>query len=199
VDLTAGIASQKWRSAIRTDIWATPYRSTLLVLLVFHLAQYLALPIFPLYLVNQLKLTDENLGIGTALFYLTVLLGSTQLNRLVKRSGHKNVTGWGAVGMAIYPILMAISSHVWQYYVLSIIGGVAWGLVGGALANYVIENCPENDRPTHLAWYNMILNASILAGSLLGPIIASGISLQSALIVFGLLRALAGIVILRWG
>jgi predicted MFS family arabinose efflux permease len=63
----------------------------------------------------------------------------------------------------------------------------------------VIENCPENDRPTHLAWYNMILNASILVGSLLGPIIASGISLQSALIVFGLLRALAGIVILRWG
>jgi MFS family permease len=197
--ITAGIASQKWRSAIRTDIWATPYRSTLLVLLAFHLAQYLALPIFPLYLVNQLKLTDENLGIGTALFYLTVLIGSTQLNRLVKRSGHKNVTGWGAVGMAIYPILMAISSHVWQYYALSIIGGIAWGLVGGALANYVIEKCPENDRPSHLAWYNMILNASILAGSLLGPIIATGISLQSALIVFGLLRALAGIIILRWG
>lgn len=185
--------------ALRADIWKSPFRATLLAMLAFHIAQYLALPIFPLYFVHKLNLTDENLGIGTALFYLTVLLGSTQLNRFVRLFGHKKVTGWGVISMALYPCLLAISSVVWHYYAVSILGGLAWAFVGGASANYVIENCPENDRPSHLAWYNIILNASVLIGSLAGPLIAESISLSAALLLFGLLRIFAGLAILRWG
>jgi MFS family permease len=168
-------------------------------MLAFHVAQYLALPIFPIYFVRTLRLTDESLGLGTALFYLAVLLGSTQLNRLVGRTGHKNVTGWGVVGMALYPGLLAISSQVWHYYGVSIIGGLVWALVGGASANYVIEKCPENDRPAYLSWYNIILNASVLIGSLLGPAIAGQISLPTALVIFALMRGLTGFAILKWG
>jgi Na+/melibiose symporter-like transporter len=188
-----------WLSALRLDIWKTPFRAALLAMLAFHLAQFLALPIFPLYNVRILHLTDEHLGIGSALFYLTVLLGSTQLNSLVKRLGHKNVTGWGVVGMALYPNLLAISSQVWQFYFTSIVGGLAWALVGGAYSNYVIEKCPENDRPAHLAWYNLVLNAGVLGGSLLGPLIADQIGLPVALVLFGLLRGLTGLAILKWG
>lgn len=188
-----------WIQALRLDIWKTPFRATLLVMLAFHVAQYLALPIFPLYFVRTLKLSDEALGIGTALFYLTVLLGSTQLNRLVSRLGHKDVTGWGVVGMALYPGFLAISSQVWHYYAVSVLGGLVWALVGGASANYVIEKCPENDRPAYLSWYNIILNASVLLGSLLGPALAGQISLPTALIVIGILRAVAGLIILKWG
>jgi len=188
-----------WFAVFRTDILKTPFRGTLLVMLAFHLTQYLALPLFPLYTVRVLHLTDENIGIGTALFYLLVLLGSTQLNRLVGRIGHKNVTGWGVAGLALYPIIMAFSSQVWHYYFLSIVGGLVWALVGGAYLNYVIEKCPENDRPAHLAWYNIILNASVLTGSLLGPAIADQINLPAALLIFGVLRGLAGLALLKWG
>jgi MFS family permease len=188
-----------WRSTLRIDVWKTPFRVTLLVMLAFHIAQYLALPLFPLYFVRNLHLTDENLGIGTALFYLTVLLGSTQLNRLVGRGSHKAVTGWGVVGLALYPILLAFSGGVWQYYGVSIVGGFAWSLVGGASANYILENTPENDRPAYLAWYNIILNASVLTGSLAGPALAGQIGLPLALILIGALRGLAGFAILKWG
>ena len=188
-----------WLTAIRSDVWSTPYRSTLLVMMAFHITQYLALPVFPLFFVRYLNLTDQNLGIGTALFYLAVLLSSTQLNRLVRHIGHKNVTGWGLIGLAFYPALLAISSQVWHYYGISILGGLAWSLVGGAYANYVLENCPEDDRPAHLAWYNIILNASILIGSLLGPAIAENITMPVALAVFGLARLLAGFAIIKWG
>ncbi len=188
-----------WLSTLRIDVWKTPFRVTLLVMLAFHITQYLALPLFPLYFVRNLRLTDENLGIGTALFYLTVLIGSTQLNRMVGRGSHKTVTGWGVVGLALYPILLAFSGGVWQYYGVSIVGGFAWALVGGASANYILENTPENDRPAHLAWYNIILNASVLTGSLAGPALASQIGLPLALVLIGALRGLAGFAILKWG
>lgn len=188
-----------WRNTLRLDVWKTPFRTTLLVLLFFHLAQYLALPLFPLYFVNELGLTDEHIGIGTALFYLAVLLGSTQLSRLVRRIGHKSVTGWGVIGMSLYPLFLAFSSRVDEYYTISILGGLAWAMVSGAQLNYLLENCPPEDRPAHLAWYTIVLNACVLTGSLIGPAMSAGFGISAALIVAGILRGLAGIAIIKWG
>jgi MFS family permease len=188
-----------WRSALRLDLWKTNYRRSLLVLLGFHITQYLAIPLFSLYMVNNLRLSDDHIGIGTALFYLAVLLASMQLRRIVHFSSHKIVTGYGVIGMALYPILMALSTEVWQFYLLSVIGGLVWAMVGGAYANYLLENIPADDRPAHLAWYNIVLNASVLFGSLLGPVIAGEIGIGTALIVFGVLRLFSGAAILKWG
>ncbi|HEY5901787.1 MAG TPA: MFS transporter [Anaerolineales bacterium] len=188
-----------WLWALRLDIWKTPFRRNLLVLLGFHLSQYLAIPLFSIYMVRELRLSDEVIGIGTALFYLAVLLGSTQLRRVVQKAGHKAITGYGVLGMGLYPILMALSSQVWHFYVLSFLGGLAWALVGGAYANYLLENTPAHDRPSHLAWYNMVLNAAVLFGSLAGPAFAESIGLAAALLIFGALRFLAGAAILKWG
>jgi MFS family permease len=188
-----------WHTSLRLDIWQSHYRRHLLVLFGFHLTQYLAIPLFSLYMVNILHLTDNHIGIGTALFYLTVLLGSTQLNGLVRRMGHQRVTGWGVLGMAFYPVIMALTTQAWQYYALSILGGFVWAMVGGAYANYLLEHTPAHDRPAHLSWYNLVLNAAVLIGSLAGPAIGDWIGLVWALAIFGVLRALAGIAILKWG
>jgi MFS family permease len=189
----------EWGASLHLDIWRTPFRKVLLVLLGFHFAQYIALPIFPLFLVNKLHLTDANLGLATAFFYLTVLLGSTQLNRFVNLAGHRNVTAWGVISMCIYPIAMSLSQNAIDYYLISIVGGFAWALVAGAYANYLLEKIPEDKRTFHLAWYNIVLNAAVLLGSLSGPYIANFIGLRTALFSFGVLRLLAGLAILKWG
>jgi len=195
----ASPARKSIQTSLRLDILASPFRAVLLVMFAFHLAQFLAIPLFPISFVRSLQLTDEHIGIGTAIFFLAVLVGSTQLNRLVRQAGHKNITGWGVIGMAVYPILLALSSTVWHFYGLSALGGFAWALVGGASVNYLLENIPENDRPAHLAWYTIVLNACTLLGSLGGPAIAEGIGLSAALILFGILRGLAGFAIIKWG
>lgn len=185
--------------SLRLDIWRTPFRNVLLGLFMYHLAQYLALPVFPLYNVYVLKLNDNHIGIGTALFYLTVLFGSTQLSRIVQRLGHKKVTGLGVAGMALYPFLLALSHQVWQFYFVSLLGGYVWAMAGGAFANYMLEHIPADDRPSHLAWYTIILNTAVLIGSLGGPLIANQMGLSGALILFALLRFLSGLGILKWG
>jgi MFS family permease len=191
--------TRNWFTSIRADIWKSTFRVTLLLFLGFHLAQYLAVPLFPIYNVRVLQLTDENIGIGTALFYLTVLIGSTQLARMVRRIGHKNVTGLGVAGLSVYPIFLALSSYVWQYYLVSAVGGFIWALVAGGFANYLLEKIPENDRPAHFAWYTVVLNIAVLVGSLTGPLISDVIGLVAALILAGILRLFAGLAILKWG
>ena len=72
-------------------------------------------------------------------------------------------------------------------------------MVSGAYANYMLEHIPPHDRPTHLAWYNIILNAAILIGSLAGPAVADQIGLSEVLVLIAVLRFLAGLSILKWG
>lgn len=191
--------SRKTSNSLRLDILRGPFGKVVVVMLFFHLSHYIATPIYPLYNVNVLQLNDDHIGIGTALFYLTVLIGSTWLNRAVRRMGHQRVTGWGMIGMALYPILLALSHTVEQFYVVSLIGGFTWGLAGGAYANYLLERIPSHDRPAHLAWYTIALNAAILASSFLGPFVADSLGLAMALMLFGVMRVFAGFVILRRG
>jgi MFS family permease len=185
-------ARNRWKSNLRLDLWRTPFAGVLLAMLGLHLTQYLAIPLFPLFSVNVLHLTDQSIGIGTALYYLTSMIGSTQLNRVVRRLGHRKVTGLGFMIMSFYPGLMAFAHSANWYYFVSILGGFSWALMGSAYMNYVLENIPENDRPAHLAWYNIILSASILAGSLLGPFIAGFTGLAAALVISAVFRLGAG-------
>ena len=183
----------------RDAIWKTPFRRTLLVLLLFHTTQYLTIPLFPIYFVNILHLTDQQIGLGTAGFYLSVFICSTQFSRISNRFGHHKVTGVGVALMSLYPILLSFSTGFLHYLIISLVGGIAWALVGGALANYLLEKIPERNRPPYLAWYNIILNAAILIGSLLGPVVAGFIGLGMAMFIFGIFRLLAGLAILKWG
>jgi MFS family permease len=186
-------------TTLRLDIWNTRFRNVLLALFAFHLTQYLAIPIFPLYNVRVLRLSDDHIGIGTALFYLTVLLGSTQLRNISHRFGNKLLMGWSVSALGIYPLMMAFSTHVWHYYGLSLVGGLTFSMVSGSYANYMLEHIPAHDRPPHLAWYNIILNSAVLIGSLMGSAAGEAIGLSDALLLFAGLRFLAGLTILKWG
>lgn len=186
-------------TTLRLDIWNTHFRHVLVAFFAFHLTQYLAIPIFPLYNVRVLKLGDDHLGIGTAIFYLAVLLASMRFRDIAHRLGNKKLTGWSVAAMSIYPFLLAYSSQVWHFYAISLIGGLTFAMLSGSYPNYMLEHIPAHDRPSHLAWYTIVLNAAVLIGSLAGPAISDIVGLSGALLLFAALRVLAGIVILKWG
>ena len=190
---------QQLQTAIRFDIWKTPFRTTLLVFFFYHLAQYMALPLFPLAQVKQLALTDHEIGVGTALFYMAVLFGSTRLNEVVRNLGHHKVAGISIFGLGMYPLLLALSQNAIDFYWTSILGGFNYALLIGSYANYLLEEIPIDDRPAYLAWYNVIMNAAILIGSLTGPLFSHMMGLVGALIAISFLRFLSGITILKWG
>ena len=188
-----------WRKLLRTDILRSPFLHVLVVLLLFHLGQYLALPLFPIYYVRGLGLNDQQIGIGQAVFYSLVLLGSMQLARLSQRFSHKTIFGVSAVLMGIYPMLLAYAHTFPAFIGISVWGGAVWAMTGGAMPNYLLEKIPTDDRPAHLAWYNIVFNGAVLTGSLLGPLLADIRGLTEALLLFAILRILAGAAVLKWG
>jgi MFS family permease len=183
---------------LQTDVLKGPFGRLVAVLFAFHLALNLAIPLFPFHWVNNLHLTDREIGLGTAVFYVAVFLGSTQLAQLTRRWGNQRLTAIGAMFMSTYPALMALSHGLGLFLVASAAGGFGWSLAGGALTNYILEKVPEDHRPPYLAWYNLALNAAVLLGSLAGPFLGGVMGVTTALMVFAGFRLLAAVAILRW-
>ncbi len=187
-------------SVLRVDVLQeNGYGGVVFALFCFHFAQYLPGPLFALRWVDQLGFSDKAISLGTAVFYATVLLGALQLPWLTERFGHHRLTVAGALLLSTYPLMTALMTNVPLYLLASIMGGLAWAIVGGALANYLLERVPPESRAPYLAWYNMSLSAAILTASLLGPLLANQIGIVPALLVAFVLRMLAGIAIWRIG
>jgi len=182
----------------RSEVLRGSYGKLIAVLFGFHVALYLSIPLFPVHWVNHLQLTDGQIGLGTAIFYVSVFFGSTQLSRLVQRIGNQHVIAAGAVFMASYPAFMAAADGPTLFLVGSAAGGLGWSLVGGALGNYLLEKIPSDDRPAYLAWYNLAINGAVLVGSLIGPFVGRYIGIPMALFVGAALRLVMAIVIWRW-
>jgi MFS family permease len=183
----------------RPGVLRTPFGKIILVLFLFHLTLTLPQPLFPLYWVDRLRLSDAEISMGNALFYVAVFLVSTQLSRLTSYWGHHRVMVLGAIVLFFYPTLTALMRDLPLFLVNSVIGGAGWSLAGGAVNNYLLENIPPGERPVHIAWYNLTLNGAILISSLTGPLLARQLGLVSALLLIGAGRMASALAIWYWG
>lgn len=188
-----------YKRVFHFEILHTPFRHILLIMLGFHLAQYLPVPLFPIYTVKVLGISDQFISLGNALFFFSVFVGSTQLVRITRVWGNRGTTGFGLMLLSGFPALLSIAHSPAVYLLANFIGGAAWSLAGGALFNYLLDRVPEEARGPSLAWFNVVANAGVLVGSLVGPLVGLWLGLPLALLILAGVRFLMGWVIIRWG
>jgi MFS family permease len=184
---------------LNIDALKGPFGKSLLLLTIFHFVHFLSIPIFPVFYVKNIQISDQAISTGTAIFYMTMFLGSTQIGKMVQKLGNLKATGIGIILLGLYPALLSFASNAILYYVASFFGGFAWSIVNVAMINYLLEKVPSNRRTGYLAWFSLAANGAVLLGTMLGPVIGNMIGLAAALLIFGILRTLSGIAILKWG
>jgi MFS family permease len=189
----------KGQRILRLDLLRGPFGRFLIAYLAFYTFQYLALPVFPLFYVNELGLSDGEISLGNALFFALVTYVSLRLSRLATRYGYHGIAVRGGIILGGYPLLLFLAQDAYLFWVASLVGGLSVGLLNGGLVNRLMERVPEGDRPAHMALHNLVMNLGILAGSLSGPLLADWIGLRPMLLASSGLRMLGGFFLLIWG
>ena len=187
------------KSLLRMDLLRTTYGTFLLACFAFYTFQFVPIPLFPVFSVNVLLLTDGQISLGSALFYTTMMLASFGLGFLSARLGHRRVLIVGSLLFGLYPLLIGLAWDATLYWLASIAGGFAWGITNGGLLNRLMERSPDGDRPAYMALHNLALNLGILLGSLAGPLLSAKMGLRDAMLVSAGLRFAAGLLFILWG
>ena len=181
---------------LRMDLIRGPFGTLLLAYLLFHTAQYFLVPLFPLAWVSRMHLSDGIISIGNALFYFAMLLASLPMGRLSARIGHRQVLLAGLLLYGLYPLLLGAATDWRVFLAASLIGGGVWALLNAGLLNYLMERTPQDDLPSHMALYNLVLNIAVLIGSMAGPVVQQVVGLRDALLIGAGLRFLSGLMFL---
>jgi MFS family permease len=192
------LTRSKGKPLLRLDLLRTSYGTFLLACLLFYTFQYLSVPIYPLFFVNQLHLTDGQIGLANAIFYTAMMLASIALSWLTAQIGHRWILILGALMYGLYPLLVGLAQNAALVWVASVAGGAAWALANGGLLNRLMERTPEDDRPAFMAFHNVALNLGIFCGSLAGPVLATSLGLRDGLLFSAGMRFLAGILFILW-
>ena len=183
---------------LRLDLVRGPFGYFLAAYLFFYIAQYLPTPLFPVYLVDDLGISESVISIGGALFYLGVMVVSLALDRLNNRYERQSLLTLGVITYAVFPITISLFGSVGSVLTAHVLGGLAWGFAGTGTLNNLMDKVPEDDRPAHMALNHIVMNIGILAGAFLGPALGDMIGIRTAILAAGVLRIFAGIMVGRW-
>lgn len=189
----------KPRAMMRWDLLKGPFGIFMFSYMAFYTFQYFPIPLFPIAYVDKLHMTDGMIGVGNAIFYGAMMLASFRLRVFSTRFGHRGVLLISAALFPIFPLFLGLAKGPFLYYLACLVGGATYAMLSGAIINRLMERVPADDRPAHMTLHNLALNLGILGGSLLGPVSADLIGLQSALYLSAGLRLLAAGFFFLWG
>jgi MFS family permease len=195
----AEISDIKRKSLLRLDLLLGPFGVFMLSYLAFYAFQFFPVPLFPIAYVDSLHMTDGMIGLGTAIFYGSMMLASLRLSYFSSRYGHRKVLLVSSALFPLFPLILGMANGPGYYYLACLVGGAVNAMLSGAIINRLMDRVPSDDRPAHMALHNLALNLGILIGSLLGPVSADLIGLQPSLIVGAGLRLLAAGFFWLWG
>lgn len=175
------------------------YLVVLLLVTLFNTVNNLVVPLIPPFAVNQLGLSDQMYGIGSALNVFFVFLVSLLIARLTRWMGNRAATAAGAFLLVMTAVIMSFAQDASFYLLAMGIGGIASGILTTAQFNYVLDAIPLKTRSAWFAINMLVGNAAILIGSLGGPLLAGVISVPIILLIVAGLRLMIGLALLKWG
>ncbi|MGC8837932.1 MAG: MFS transporter [Anaerolineae bacterium] len=166
---------------------------------VFHLGLYGAIPLFSIYWVRDLHLSDAWISVLTVVWNASSVLASLAAPALIRRQGNQGVLAWSSAALALYPIGTALSRSAYPLLPLALAGGVVGALMGITLFNRLIEVAPPARRASYIGLYNAAINGAVFVAPLVTTTLAGTWGVATLMIASGIVRVLGGLLFLVRG
>lgn len=131
-------------------------------------ATNIASPFFTVYQLRDLGFTYLEYMVSLGVTFLFQFIAFQNWGRIADRFGNLRVVRITAYLVALLPLLWLFGTNFWYILVLQALSGIFWsGFHLGAI-NFLFDAVISEKRAQCVAYYNMIANAAILLGALLG-------------------------------
>jgi len=159
----------------------------------FRVALNMPLPLYGLYWVNELRVSDGLIGFRETAAYSALVVGFLAWGRWAPKMQHRKQLTAGVLLFGLYLIATGlISSAVWLVPI-ALIWGLAMSGVNIGLFNAMLASAPKEKMPRLSAVLNLAASAAASVGPLLGVALSQATSIRTALLIIGGLTILSTI------
>ncbi len=162
-----------------------------------HLGMFMSAPLFPLYWVGTLHLSDAWISAFATIVTMASILGAYGLRKVVHRWDVRRLLAVSNLMFAFYPILTSLVAHPILLAFIIAYGGVWAGSIGVLLFSALTEVCPPHLRPRYIGVYSWLMNIAIFVAPLIGAGLANQIGIHAALLCVGAVRLVATVLYFR--
>ena len=176
---------QEYIDLVRTE---RPFTSFVVKRFVYFSGATLAAPLFPLYYVREVQATDAWIGIISMAQVAVTLLGYTFWARQSAKRGARFVLLSTALGLVLYPVLVAFTHRVQFIALYAAMAGVFQAGLSLVFFDELMKTVPPDRSPTFVSLAVSVQHLATVFAPLLGTLVADRVGLQGALIVSAILR-----------
>lgn len=157
----------------------------------FYFSWQMGWPIFNIYQVITLQADEWWLCLIAILNSLGMFLGYKFWNNMIYKRGNHFVICVATLGMAVNPLIMAVSPNLYFYTLLNLpIGFFTAGTVT-VLLSYLLEVTPEENRVIYIGTYNTLVNVSLAISPFVSHFVLKRSDIFISLVVVAIARFLA--------
>jgi MFS family permease len=161
---------------------------------VYHWGLYLPLPLYSIYRVRELGISEGWIGALATVESAITIVAYYVWGKIAARRGSRSVLLFGILGVSFYPLGTALCRSVTPLLLVVSISGIfspAWTL---GLFNGLLEVVPTERRATYVAVFNTLMNVPAFIAPLLGTTLAGMVGTRNALFVGAAARAIGFVV-----
>jgi MFS family permease len=164
---------------------------------VFYWGLYLPGALWSVLRVHDLSATDTWIGIIAVVVNGFTIAGYFIWGKVTARWGDRRVLIVTSFAVAVYAFSTALVPTIAWMIPTSILGGLSWAGCNLALFNVMLGVCPDDHRPTYVAFYTALMNITAFAGPLLGAAMSDWAGTRMAFVISSGVR-LVGAALFLW-
>jgi len=150
----------------------------------------LPVALYSIFWVHHLHASDTTIGLRTTIGQAALVVGYALFGRVAARKGHRNILLACSAGLALYPIVTALSPT--QEWLLP--AAIIWGFFSGGINisffEALLETTPENKRPSFAALNQIVANIAVFFGPLLGAALEGWLGIKIAFFIAAALHVI---------
>jgi MFS transporter len=158
---------------------------------VFRLGLSLALPLYPLYYVRILNVSDASIGWINTVQGLVLIVAYFFWSRISRNRGARFALLTTTLGLALNPLVVAFTTSVEGVIVLAGFAGIFQAGIDLVFFDTLVSSLPAKSSPIFVGIYQTTSNLALFLGPLIGTLLSNQITIPGALIAGAVVR-LAG-------
>jgi len=175
------------------------YGRFVLYLSFMNFSVYLAAPFFTPYMLRDLQLDYITFTIVNASAIVVKFLSMPVWGRASDQYGTRKVLSLAGVLMPAVPVLWLFSGNMYYLIMIQFLAGFIWAGFELSALNFIFDTTSARQRPTAIAYYNVLNGIFLFAGSMTGALMVryNDLFWSKYLLVFvlsGVLRGIASFV-----
>ena len=180
-----------WVQSLRTVRSESDYFRFTLAMFLFHWALYFAVPLYSIYRVRILHVSEGWIGALAMIESGVTIITWYVWGKVAEGRGSRYVLLLGILLLCCNPLGTALARNAWPLLMVAAVAGIAGPAFSLGMLNGLLELAPESHRPTYVGLFNMLINVPACISPLLGTAVAGWLGVRAALFVGAGLRVAA--------